>query len=306
MKHVCLSLLLGVFAANAAPEFARDFTNELKSRYFVFHYKDDILSVQEFAKFSDGFIGVIDRRFFKTEFQYPIHVYILHDRSSFKEFLRKSVGIADPPNYGIYFPKLRSFFTFEGSGIGTFAHEIMHPLVQANLLNMPKWADEGLPSFFEKGFGYWNGQDMVLHLGYQNPWRIKELDDRLISLDLSDIVTKSEKYGTSEKRLVSVFLYSQGRLKRFIDLVKQNRKNGYATFVEAAFDRTYSDIQPLWSAYIGGILANREAIYRIPPTEVFEGKDVFKNFMRDNNLKDDPDESLNLDINTQVDPVSVK
>jgi hypothetical protein len=287
MKSLWLSLLLATSTANAVPAFTRDFKNELKTRYFVFHYGDDITTAKDIARFSDGFIGVVERQFFKPKFQYPIHAYILRDRTSFKTFLRARAGIEAPPNFGIYLSSLRCFVTFEDSGFGTFAHEIMHPLVRANLPHTPTWADEGLPSFFEKGFGYWNGQDMVLHLGYQNPWRIEELGDRLNSLALKDIVTASERYGTSEKRLVSVFLYSQGRLKAFIDLVQRNRKNGYGTFIEAAFNRRFSEIQPLWSAYLRDILADRKAVLRIPPTEVLGTRDAFTGFMRTHNLKED-------------------
>ena len=85
-----------------------------------------------------------------------------------------------------------------------------------------------------------------------------------------------------------VFLYSQGRLKAFIDLVRQNRKNGYGTFVEAAFDRRFPDIQPLWAAYIRDILARRDSILQVPATEVFEIKGDFAQFMREHNLKNDP------------------
>ena len=168
----------------------------------------------------------------------------------------------------------------------------MHPLVRANLPYAPEWADEGLPSFFEKSFGYWDDKRLVLHFGYQNPWRIEELGERLESLDLRQIVTMSDHYGTSEKRLVSVFLYSQGRLKVFIDLVRHDKKNGYGTFLEAAFGRTFSEIQPLWKEYIRGILTNRNAILQIPGTKVLENRDAFTKFMQDHDLKEDPNQSF--------------
>lgn len=288
MKALWLTWLLAVPVADAVPDFSRDFKNELKTEHFVFHYGDDISTARDLARFSDGFIGVVDRNFFKAQFEYPIHAYILRDRDSFKEFLRTKAGIEDPPNYGIYLSRLGCFVTYEDSGFGTFAHEIMHPLLRANLPHAPEWACEGVPSFFEKGFGYWEGKDMVLHLGYQNPWRIREMGDRLGSLDLKDIVTSPQRYGTSEKRLVSVFLYRQGKFKTFLDLVRSNRKNGYGTFVEAAFGRKFEDLQPLWSAYLRDILANRDANLQIPATEVLPTKDAFTKFMRDHRLKDDP------------------
>ena len=288
MKAIWLSLLLAASGAYAAPDFDRDFKNEMKTKYFVFHYGNDIPAVQELARFSDGFIGAVDRDFFKIQFDFPIHAYVLCDRAHFQEFLRTKAGVQDPPNYGIFLSRLGCFVTYADSGLGTFAHEIMHPLTRACLPNAPAWADEGLPSFFEKGFGHWKGPDLVIHWGYPNPWRIQELGDRLGSLDLKDIVTAPERYGTSEKRMVSVFLYHQGRLKTFIELVRSNRKNGYGTFVEAAMDRTFADIQPLWSAYLGDLQARRDAILQIPATEVLPTKNDFDHFMQDHHLTEDP------------------
>jgi hypothetical protein len=146
MKAIWLTLLLSVPAASAVPDFGRNFKNELKTRYFVFHYGDEVTTAKDLARLSDGFIGLVDRSFFKAQFNYPIHAYVLRDRTSFKEFLRTKAGVKDPPDFGIYWPEQRCFVTYEGSGFGTFAHEIMHPLVRANLPYAPSWADEGLPS----------------------------------------------------------------------------------------------------------------------------------------------------------------
>lgn len=77
------------------------------------------------------------------------------------------------PGWGIYLPKIKSFVTYEGSGYGTFAHEIMHPLLRANLSATSYWADEGAPSFFEKSFGYWEENNLILQFGFQNPWRVR-------------------------------------------------------------------------------------------------------------------------------------
>jgi len=245
MKILCLVLLLLPGLASGQ-KLAKHFKNEHKSKYFVFHYNDEIASAQPLARFSDGFIDVINREFFKAEFNYPIHVYVLKDRDAFKDFLVKHAGVTDPPNWGIYLSRIGSFVTYEGSGYGTFAHEIMHPLVRTNLRHAPLWADEGIPSFFEKSFGYWNGDKLILQMGFQNPWRISQMGSGILSLDLESIVKAKKDYGTSEKRMVSVFMHQHGRLHEYLNLVRANRKNGYSTYLEATFDKPMNQLVPLW------------------------------------------------------------
>src|SRR5262249_4571125 len=104
------------------------------------------------------------------------------------------------------------FARYEDSGLGTFAHEIMHPLVERNLRDRPPWAIEGIPSFFEKFYGYWRDGELVVNWGFQNPWRIKELGANLARLDLPTILAATaggEK--ESEQRLVSTTPTSRPR-----------------------------------------------------------------------------------------------
>jgi hypothetical protein len=220
---------------------------------------------------------------------------VLKDRSAFQTFLINEVGIKNPPNFGIYLHQISSFVTYEGSGNGTFAHEIMHPLIRENLPHTPKWAEEGIPSIFEKCFGYYNNNELVLNLGFQNPWRINELGENILNLDLEQIVLGRYDYGTSEKRMVSIFLYTHGMLKKYINLIKNNKKNGYNTFLEAAFNLQMYEIEPLWTQYLKDVYNSRSTIQMIPASEVFETKEEFNKFMEDNNLKQDSYRQIEYD-----------
>jgi hypothetical protein len=64
---------------------------------------------------------------------------------------------------GVFLYKYNLFATYEDSGLGTFAHEIMHPLVERNLKDRPEWAIEGIPTFFEKFYGYWRGDELIVN-----------------------------------------------------------------------------------------------------------------------------------------------
>jgi len=53
-------------------------------------------------------------------------------------------------NLGIYDPKTRQLFAAaDPSGSGSWNHEVVHPLVQADFPLAPSWLLEGLPSLFE-------------------------------------------------------------------------------------------------------------------------------------------------------------
>lgn len=132
---------------------AEHFKNEYKSKYMVFHYNDDVTRSKSLAEFCDGFIDVINTEFFKAEFKYPIHAYVLKDRDSYKSFMTKMEMLAESQTAGIYLTGIYSFVTYEDAGYGTFAHEIMHPLARVNLGRAPLWTVEGILGFFEMFFG---------------------------------------------------------------------------------------------------------------------------------------------------------
>jgi hypothetical protein len=232
-------------------------------------------------------VEVVNRDFIKVDFDYPILVLVLPDRASFKQYLHNKFQIPDPPNFGIYLGELRLFATYEGSGYGTFSHEIMHPLVERNLSARPDWAREGIPSFFEKFFGYYQNGAFVAQWGYQNPWRIDALGPGLRNIDLESLVIRREPptgFDTSEVRLVSVFLWERGRFKRFLHLVANRELDGYPTYFEAAMGAPIKDIVPMWKKYLAEIDARRDEILRIPASQVFDTQPAFDGFMRQEGL----------------------
>ncbi len=285
MRFTTLLLLLFLAPATlraAIPDAGLD--RGLSTPHFDFYFrKSDEPAVREIARFAEGFLDVVRRDFFEPTFDYPIKVLVLPTREAFQTYLRNDLKIADPPAFGIYLGQARAFVTFVSSGLGTFAHEIMHPLLERNLPKRPAWADEGIPSFFEKFLGYWEGDRLVLRFGYQNPWRVETLGDRIDQLDLRTILhRKANDYGTSRNsdlRMVSVFLWRSGKLPAFLDLVRGGDKRGRETYFEAAFDQPLKDIEPAWRSYLRDAKTNRAEIARVPPSTVFRDKAEYEAFV---------------------------
>jgi hypothetical protein len=261
-----------------------------KTEHFDFYSVRDSPRITEIARFADGYVKLINRDFFKANFDFPIRALVFEDRDQFQQFLRQKMDMPNPPGFGIYVnePPNRFFATYEDSGMGTFAHEILHPLVERNLRDHPQWAMEGIPTFFEKFYGYWKGDELTVYWGYQNPWRIQALGENLTHLDLKKLVAdtdQTEHYGSGEhsesaQRMASVFLWQQGRFKRFLNLVATRDKAGYPTYFEAAMQMPIEKILPLWQDYLDNVAAQRAKIMRLPPSKIFDDEANFQDFVR--------------------------
>ncbi len=292
MTRIFLCCLLLLPATAWSQAFLNQFPGRQRTEYFDFRYKTNSAHVAEIARFADGLIKLVNRDFFKADFDYPIRVLVLEDRPRFKEFLARELRMADQPNFGIYLPEYKLFATYEGSGFGTFAHEILHPLVERNLKNRPLWAMEGIPTFFEKFYGYWKNDELVVYWGFQNPWRIEQLGADLTRLDLRKIIADPERnvplsrvsVEESNWRMAAMFLWEQGRFKRFLNLIAAHDHAGYPTYFEAALQMPIEKILPLWQDYLNAVAARRTKIMLLPVSQIFENEAAFQNFATTNGL----------------------
>lgn len=255
---------------------ASRFANHAGGKYFQFHGDLPAQKLALYATFSDMFVELVEQDFFRVKTRFPIQAIVLEDKGSFKHFLRNALGVQTPPDYGIYLAEAALFVTYDGSGLGTFTHEIMHPLVEESLPHRPAWAMEGIPAFFEKFYGHVQNGRLHVQWGYQNPWRIEMLGPKLKHLKLDRIVNGSE--GTSEKRLVTVYLNQRGKLKTFLELVQANERRGFRTHLEAAFGKPLKEIEADWKRYLQEIENDRERIMRLPMSRLFDTSDQYRQF----------------------------
>ena len=273
-----LSFLYGSNAWGATASMFDGFSNRIESKYFIFYSDLPRREVQNYTEFSNLFLEVVDRDFVRLRNFKRMTAVVLPDQNGMQRFLAQRLGRNEPPLFGIYVAELHLFVTYDGSGLGTFTHEIMHAVVSAELTNTPSWGSEGIPTFFEKFYGYKEGNWLYLKWGYQNPWRIRALGERLLTLNLAEIMNRS--HDQSEQRLVSVFLYRRGKWRTFLDLVNRGEKKGHATYVEAAFGQRLSELEHDWRAYLQDTYARRNQIYRLPASRYFPSRQEFLEFER--------------------------
>jgi hypothetical protein len=141
---------------------------------------------------------------------------------------------------------------------------------------------EAIPSFFEKFFGYWEGDRLVATWSYQNPWRIAAPGQEPEQLDLARILADARpvtQSANSERRLVSVFLYQNGALEEFVKAIAQGRSAGHASAFEAAMAKPLNDILPLWRRYLADIAARCNDLMRIPSSMVLPDRASYERAM---------------------------
>ncbi len=255
------------------------FLHHLTTKYFVFHSNIPREKLEDFGRTSDLFIDLFNRDFFRIDYKFPLHAYILPDVPELKKFMLEKMGVQTFPEIfaGAYHALYRAFFTHRNAGWGTFTHEILHPLVDSSLPAVPSWAVEGIPAFAERFYGYEKDGELRVQWGYPSPWRIQELEGRLARLNLEEILSGSGS--VSEASLVCIFIYKQGKWKSFLDLVQKNEKNGYPTFLEAALGMTVGEVEPRWREFLNDLERKKPDLYRLPTTKIFPTEGEYNEFM---------------------------
>ena len=285
-------ILLGIATIGAgcqsSSQTADQFHVRKETRYFEFHCERNSPQTEGIERFADAYIDIVSHDFFKADFNYPIRVFMLRDRNHFQEFVRNDLQVPDPPSFGMYFYSQRLLATYEDSGLGTFAHETLHAFVEKDMPSRPAWANEGIPTFFEKFYGYWKNGQLVLFWGFQNPWRIQELGANLTRLNLPEIISDQiPEDNESKLRMVSLFLWRHGRFKRFLDLIVANEKHGYPSYFEAAMELPVEKIVPLWQDYLLDVERRRSEILSLPSSAVLENEAAFQTFAKVHGISTD-------------------
>jgi hypothetical protein len=70
-----------VFGCKSSTQPLDQFPVRKQTRYFDFRYERNFSQIAGMARFADGYINLINRDFFKTDFDYPIRVFVLADQN---------------------------------------------------------------------------------------------------------------------------------------------------------------------------------------------------------------------------------
>jgi Tfp pilus assembly protein PilF len=229
------------------------------------------------TEFFDRFFIYIDRNICPVKADSKFHIFIFDSSSEYQSFLK-----AHGENRclrGHYYSAENALYSSADSGEGTLGHELMHKVID-DLPFIDEWAVEGVPTIFEKFYGYPCDDNYKLTLGIQNPWRIKELGKSLTGISLPQILAQQNpSFSESEARLAAVFLFKSGKLRKYLELCKNGHVGDYPTVFESAFDKMAVEMQPEWNDYLAKIDRERADIDTLPTSFIFKDKQDFDDFV---------------------------
>jgi len=288
-KKVCACVIailhsLGLFGRSSAiatpAAFGEEFKHKYSTEHFNFYSMDDGTSSKEYGNFLEDFLVYLERNLTALPSGWPVDFYILDDEQSLNVFLKKKLGEYRNVR-GAFYPKYNAMFTSKNGGLGTTAHELMHKIVGEKFRELEPWAKEGIPSFFEKIYGYRDKSGPVFYLGYENPWRLQQLGNRLTTLTIEQIVsdgTKSDMYYQSERRMLSTFLFHEGKLKKYFSLAVSNTEKHSGTLLEAALGESMSSADAKFSKFTSGVNTSTKRLLNVPSSKYCRSKQEFENF----------------------------
>jgi hypothetical protein len=92
------------------------------------------------------------KEFMKTRPTEPLKVYLFKDKASYEAYNKQAYGREPTTPYGFYMPSERKMVMNIATGLGTLAHEMVHPLNEADFPSIPSWFNEGFASLFEQSY----------------------------------------------------------------------------------------------------------------------------------------------------------
>ena len=162
----------------------------------------------------------LGRDFFDRGPKVLLTIWLLADRASYERWARQLTG--EPPDtpYGFYSRRHRVLVMNIATGGGTLVHEIVHPLVEANLPGCPAWLNEGLGSLFEQA------SERDGHIVGLTNWRLEGLQDALrkqrvpplralVATDDDAFYGRDSGRNYAQARYLLYWLQERGLLRRF-------------------------------------------------------------------------------------------
>lgn len=254
----------------------------IATKHFVFLSDIDEDNLQRYATIAENFWHYINDNFYKLDqTKFPVSFFILHDKPAERAFLKDRLNFPHHV-HGVFISSRNVLVTYDGVGDGVFLHEIMHKLLDG--IKLEYWAEEGIPSFFEKCYGA-IAPHFSLSLGYpaNNHPRLIESSKR----ELSQIVSSARHADPSDEEaqhLVALFLYRHDKLKPYLGGINRPLDRKYKSRVEAAFGMTFDKLDLLFKKYLKELSANRKTIEALPPSCIYDTIDEMPKNLQQNHL----------------------
>jgi tetratricopeptide (TPR) repeat protein len=273
-----LSLLLlsgagGTCLAQSTEPLPPPFHEKATSKHFTIYSVNGKDLGRTYCDYLEDFLGCVNNHFGKIPPNWNLTINLYPDKKALNEAEAK---MGSKANVTGYVQKYNTIFAYNDCGIGTLSHEMMHKVTYENFKTLDQWAKEGIPCFFEKIYGYKTPIGTVLYLGYQNPWRLKELSSGITKLTIKDILTqRSAPTLESNQRLLATFLAYEGKLEQYFYMAQNEKPKKFKTLVEETFQEPLEKLEPRFQQFVQKIKANEAMLITLPDSKYFQTKNEF-------------------------------
>ena len=203
-------------------------------------------------------VDKLKEAYFANDPKEILEIWLFKDRESYLKHC-KSIFHHEPDTPYGYFSDVDGALVMNiATGGGTLVHEIVHPLVAANLPDCPAWFNEGLGSLYEQ-----SGEEHGRIVGYTN-WRLRGLQDAirakkvpsfqaLCSTTTTAFYEKDKGTNYAQARYLCYYLQQRSLLRKFYHRFYANRQKdptGYQTLQEVLGRSDMEAFQRQWEEYV--------------------------------------------------------
>ena len=267
--------------------------------HFIFYADVPMERVRHYADIAEAHYDYVDRELLPVKGEFPTGVFLFKTKEASRKFLNDKFNFHTNV-LGVYISGRNAIVSFDGVGDGVFVHEITHKLL-GHLQHLEFWAEEGIPASFETFYAWLDRQPTDRkgpvygdkpRYGFIDLPR-KPIEFRVMTPHtlpkLSTIVARSSHahaYYQKVQRLVGCYLMDKGVLQTYLRLTAANDLRGYESFVEAALDKNFNEIDNDFRAWIKRVLTPGsvayDAVKALPPSEIFEDRKDWQKFLETN------------------------
>lgn len=239
-------------------ELGPQFTVEAVDEMWVVASNAEGHQIQRATQTLKDYTQALTRTYFERRPERPVKVYLFKDKESYQSYCDKEYENPPRTPFGFYMPGERKIVVNLNTGQGTLAHELVHPLMEADFPRAPAWFNEGFASLFEQsryvsgnrieGMVNWRIRSLKRALSRANPPTLAEM----LALNRDDFYGSNSGVNYAIARFLCLYLQEKNLLVRFYREFRSGVKDdpSGAAFLQHVTGKTLSDLEVEWRQWV--------------------------------------------------------